>query len=144
MMPAGPKGAFPGVASHAWGIPVGSKKKDAAWEFIKWSLSKELLHRLLVEKGYGSITRASVTKSAEFKKMNVVNDVDLSELYLKTIDLAATGYMVYRTVHVFPQVDKQLDKAIELVASGQMSGKEAMKSAQENSINDLKKAGVKL
>jgi multiple sugar transport system substrate-binding protein len=52
--------------------------------------------------------------------------------------------MVYRTVHVFPQVDKQLDKAIELVASGQMSGKEAMKSAQENSINDLKKAGVKL
>jgi multiple sugar transport system substrate-binding protein len=144
MMPAGPKGAFPGVASHAWGIPTGSKKKDAAWEFIKWSLSKELLHRLLVEKGYGSITRASVIKSAEFKKQNLVNDVDVSELYLKTIDLAATGYMAYRTVHVFPQVDKQLDKAIELVASGQMSGKEAMKSAQENSINDLKKAGVKL
>jgi len=144
LMPAGPKGRFPGVASHAWGIPVGSKKKDAAWEFIKWALSKELLHRLLVEKGYGSITRSSVIKSPEFKKKNLVNDIDLADLYLKTIDIAATGYMAYRTVHVYPQVDKQLDKAIELVASGQMSGKEAMKLAQENSIRDLQKAGVKL
>ena len=34
--------------------------------------------------------------------------------------------MKYRTVHVYPQVDKQLDKAIELIASGQLSAREAM------------------
>ena len=30
MCPAGPKGRFPGVATHGWGIPAGSKNKDAA------------------------------------------------------------------------------------------------------------------
>jgi len=35
LMPAGPSGNFPGSNSHALGIPAGSKKKEAAWEFIK-------------------------------------------------------------------------------------------------------------
>jgi len=144
MMPAGPAGRFPGVASHAWGIPLASKKKDAAWEFIKWSLSKEILKRLLIEKGYGSITRKSVINTPEFKEKNLVNGVDLAELYLKTIDVAASGYMVYRTIHVYPQIDKQVDKAIEIVTSKQMTAKEAMKQAQENSVRELKRAGVKL
>src|SRR5208282_4752904 len=30
MCPAGPKGRFPGVATHGWGIPSGAKNKDAA------------------------------------------------------------------------------------------------------------------
>lgn len=144
LMPAGPKGRFPGVASHAWGIPVGSKHKEAAWEFIKWALSKELLQRMLVEKGYGSITRKSVITSPSFKEKNIVNNVDLADLYLKTIDIAATGYMAYRTVHVYPQVDQQINKAIELVTSGQMSAQEAMKQAQENSIRELRRAGLNL
>ena len=50
MIPKGPKGRFPGVASHGWGIPVGAKNKDAAWEFIKWSMSKELIARMLTQK----------------------------------------------------------------------------------------------
>ena len=41
MIPKGHKGRFPGVASHGWGIPVGAKNKDASWEFIKWSLSRD-------------------------------------------------------------------------------------------------------
>ena len=41
LMPAGPAGNFPGSNSHGLGIPAGSKKKEAAWEFIKWALSKE-------------------------------------------------------------------------------------------------------
>ena len=49
MVPKGPKGRFPGVASHGWGIPVGAKNKDASWEFIKWSMSKELIARLTAE-----------------------------------------------------------------------------------------------
>jgi multiple sugar transport system substrate-binding protein len=52
--------------------------------------------------------------------------------------------MKYRTVHVYPQVDKQIDKAIENIVSGQMSAAEAMKLAQANSIADLKRSGLKL
>ena len=77
-------------------------------------------------------------------KIRECNGVDLAELYLKTIDVAASGYMIYRTIHVYPQVDQQVNKAIELVASKQMTAKETMKQAQENSVRELKRAGVKL
>ena len=144
LMPAGPAGRFPGVASHGWGIPVGSRNKDAAWEFIKWAMSKDMLQRMLTEKGYGSITRLSIIDSPEFKQKMTVNGHDVAKIYVDTIDLAAKGHMKYRTVHVYPQVDRQIDKAIELVASGQMSAKEALKQANENAIADLRRAGVSL
>jgi multiple sugar transport system substrate-binding protein len=144
LMPQGPAGRFPGVASHGWGIPVGSQNKDAAWEFIKWAMSPELMQRMLTEKGYGSQTRLSIIDSPEFKQKMTVNGHDVAKLYVETIDLAAAGHMKYRTVHVYPQVDKQIDKAIENIVSGQMSAAEAMKLAQANSIADLKRSGLKL
>lgn len=144
LMPAGPVGARPGVAIHAFGIPLGSKKKDAAWEFIKWSLSKETMGRVMNEKGYGSVTRESLINSPEFKQRMQVNGIDMADLYVKTIDIAAEGYMAYRTVAVYPQVDKQLDKAIENIVSQQMSAADAMKLAQQNSVADLRRAGLKI
>ncbi|KAF1044553.1 hypothetical protein [Xylophilus sp.] len=52
--------------------------------------------------------------------------------------------MKYRTVSVYPQVDQQLNKAIELIASGQLSAKQAFQQAQANTIAELKRAGAKL
>jgi multiple sugar transport system substrate-binding protein len=144
LMPAGPKGRFPGVASHAFGIPTGSKKKEAGWEFIKWALSKEMLKRMVTEKGYGAVTRKSTIDSPEFKKQLTINGQDTSDIYLKTIDLGAQGHMKYRTVYVYPQVDAQIDKLIQTVVSKQMSTKEALQKTQAACIADLKKAGVNL
>jgi hypothetical protein len=42
------------------------------------------------------------------------------------------------------RVDKQIDKAIETIFSGQMSAAEAMRQAQESSIADLRRGGIKL
>jgi multiple sugar transport system substrate-binding protein len=40
--PAGPKGSHMySVTSWGLSIPAGSKKKDAAWEFVKWATGKE-------------------------------------------------------------------------------------------------------
>jgi len=46
--PAGPKGARP-YDAVAWclGIPAQSKNKDAAWEFVKWANSKEMMKKML-------------------------------------------------------------------------------------------------
>ncbi|MCY1374791.1 hypothetical protein D9M69_621540 [compost metagenome] len=52
--------------------------------------------------------------------------------------------MKYRTVSVYPQIDQQLNKAIELIASNQLSAKQAFQQAQANSIAELKRAGIKL
>jgi multiple sugar transport system substrate-binding protein len=144
LFPKGPAGRFPGVASHGWGIPSGSRQKEAAWQFIVWAMSKDLITRIMTEKGYGSVTRRSVVETPEFKKKLTINGVDLAKLYVDTIDLAAGGYMTYRTVSIYPQVDKQLDIAIQNIASQQMSAKEAMTKAQEASLAEIKRAGEKL
>jgi multiple sugar transport system substrate-binding protein len=144
LMPAGPKGRFPNVAAHGWGIPVGSRNKDAAWEFIKWSMSKELTQRMFSEKGYSSVTRRSMIDRPEFKQRMQVNGTDVAQLYLDTLQLGAKGYTVYRTVPPYPPVDHEIDVAIQNIVSKQKSAKEAMAQAQQNALMQLKRAGVKL
>jgi multiple sugar transport system substrate-binding protein len=74
-----------------------------------------------------------------------LNGQDVAALYLKVLELGGkTGYMKYRTVPVFPQVGDKINKAIEQIATKQMGAREAMKQAQAQAIEDLKKAGVRL
>jgi multiple sugar transport system substrate-binding protein len=145
MFPKGPAGRFPGFATHAWGVPVGAKNKAASWEFIKWAMSKSMMMRAVVDRGYSSPSRRSVIESAEFKKRLMLNDNDVAEIYLKTIELAGgSDYMAYRIVPVFPQVDTIIGQAMERIVSKQMSATESMRQAQASAIADLKRAGVRL
>lgn len=143
LIPKGPKGRFPGIASHGWGIPVGAKNKDASWEFIKWAMSKELIGNLTQKHGLGSVTRQSLIGSDIYKKKMVINGVDTGQLFLDTIALGAQGHMKYRTVHVYPQVNAQINQAMGRIISGQMKAKESLALAQANAIADLRRAGVR-
>jgi multiple sugar transport system substrate-binding protein len=143
LYPRGPKGRFPGLASHAWGIPTGARNKDASWEFIKWSMSKELLQRMVTEKGYGSITRRSILDTPGFRQRTTVNGVDTTQLYIDTLAHADQGHMRYRTVHVYPQANAQITQALGRIISGQANAREAMQLAQRNTISDLRRAGVR-
>ncbi|MGH7333110.1 MAG: ABC transporter substrate-binding protein [Candidatus Rokuibacteriota bacterium] len=145
MMPAGPAGNFPGSNSHALGIPLGAKNKEAAWEFIKWAVSPELTTRMLVEKGYSAICRRSVIDGPEFRKTMTLNGQDVGALYVRVLALGGkTGYMKYRTVPVFPQVGDKINKAMERIVTRQQSAVEALKQAQAEAVIDLRKAGVKI
>lgn len=143
-VPKGPAGRFPGTAVHGLGIPVGAKNKEAAWAFIQWALSKQITGKA-VQAGYGSPARRSDIDSQAFRNKQVINGSDLAQLSLDAIDLAAkTGHMKYRTVSVYPQIDQQLNKVIALVATKQLSAKQALEQAQAQSIAELKRAGIKL
>jgi multiple sugar transport system substrate-binding protein len=145
LMPAGPAGNFPGSNSHGLGIPAGSKKKEAAWEFIKWALSKETIAMVVKNHGYPSVCRLSIIKSPEFKNVLTLNGQDVASLFLDVLQLGGkTGYMKYRTVPVFPQVGDKINKAIERIATKQQAAPEAMKQAQAEAIQDLQKAGIKV
>jgi len=144
-MPSGPKGYFPGTASHGWGIPTGARNKDASWAFIQWATSPVMFRRMLIERGYGGVTRTSVVETPEFRQKLNLNGYDVAKLFVDVLDhSAARGYMAYRTVHVFPQAGQNINKAIENIATGQLKAKEAMAQAQTNLIADLKRAGVQL
>jgi len=144
-VPAGPAGSFPGSNSHGFGIPVGSKNKEAAWEFIKWAVGKDITLRMLEEHGYPSVCRRSIIDSELFKETLTLNGQDVASLYLETLELGGkSGYMKYRTVPQFPQVGDKINKAIEKVATGQADGATAMAQAQEEAVADLKKSGVQI
>ena len=118
LMPQGPAGRFPGVASHGWGIPVGSQNKDAAWAFISWAVSKNTIERIDKEKGYGAVCRRSVITSDYFTKSLTLNGDSVAPLYLQVLELGGkSGYMKYRTVPVFPQVGDKINKAMERIAT---------------------------
>ena len=135
LMPAGPNGNFPGSNSHGLGIPAGSKKKEAAWEFIKWALSKETIAMVVKNHGYPSVCRISVIKCPEFKEVLTLNGQDVASLYLEVLQLGGkSGYMKYRTVPVYPQVGDKINKAIERIATKQQAAPEAMKQAQAEAI----------
>jgi len=145
LMPGGPAGKFPGSNSHGFGIPAGARNKEAAWEFIKWAMSKEMTRRIALEKGYSAVCRRSVIEDPRYKESLTLNGYDVAGLYLQVLELGGkSGYMKYRTVPVFPQVGDKINKAIERIASGQQNGAEAMAQAQEEAITDLEKAGVEL
>jgi multiple sugar transport system substrate-binding protein len=145
LMPAGPVGDFPGCNSHGLGIPAGSKKKEAAWEFIKWALSKETLAMVVKDHGYPSVCRLSIINSPEFRNVLTLNGQDVASLYLEVLKLGGkTGYMKYRTVPVYPQVGDKINKAIERIATKQQAAPEALKQAQAEAIQDLQKAGIKV
>ncbi|MGE0316097.1 MAG: ABC transporter substrate-binding protein [Lautropia sp.] len=145
LMPAGPAGNFPGSNSHGYGIPLGAQKKDAAWAFIQWAMSKETLRRIALEKGYSAVCRRSIITDPAYRKAMTLNGQDVASLYLQVLELGGkSGYMKYRTVPVFPQVGDKINKAIEKIASKQMSAPEAMKEAQAQALADLRKAGVKV
>ena len=97
------------------------------------------------ERGYSSITRRSLIESPEFKKQAARSTATTSPRSISTRSrYRRSGYMKYRTVPVYPQVDKQIDMAIRTSRRGQMSAKEAMQQAQQNSLAELKRAGIKL
>ena len=72
-------------------------------------MSKPIIRQMVVERGYSSITRRSLIESPEFKGKLTVNGHDIVKIYLDTIALGAQGYMKYRTIYVYPQVDKQIE-----------------------------------
>lgn len=141
--PSGPAGRFPAVNGNAYGIPAGARQKRAAWEFIKWALSKDMVRRLALEKNQLSTARRSVINDPAFKKEMMINGQDVAAIYLDTMEQTGQrGYMKYRTLPVYPQVGEKINKAIERIASGQSTAAVAMAAAQEEAVADMKKAGA--
>ncbi|HEV7268927.1 MAG TPA: extracellular solute-binding protein [Falsiroseomonas sp.] len=143
LMPGGPAGNFPGSNSHGLGIPAGSRRKELAWEFIQWALSKEMLNRIVETRGYPSVCRRSVITGEAFKSALTLNGQDVASLYLQVLELGGrSGYMKYRTVPVFPQVGDTINRGIARIATRQQDAEASMRQAQQDAVQVLQRAGV--
>src|SRR5260370_1918200 len=99
--------------------------------------------RLVEKHGLGSVTRQSLLGSPAYKQKMVINGVDTGQLFLDTIAFASRGYMKYRTMHVYPQVNAQINQAVSRVISGQMKAKESLPPAQAHATPHPHPARVK-
>lgn len=145
LMPGGPAGSFPGSNSHGLGIPAGSRRKEAAWEFIRWATSKEMATRVVRDHGYPSVARRSVIGGEAFRRAMTLNGQDVASLFLQVLELGGRGgYMRYRTVPVYPQVGDQINRGIERIATRQQDAAASMRQAQQDARQVLQRAGVRL
>lgn len=143
--PKGPAGHFPQLAVHGFLMNPAGKNKKAAWEFIKWAVSKETMLKMAMNYGHIATTRSSVLNNADVRKKYKWGDSDLTALEEGVMKQAGEGgYMAYRTVPSFPPVGDRLAQAITSVISGQSKVNDAMKSLQTDVIGILQKEGVKI
>jgi multiple sugar transport system substrate-binding protein len=129
LVPGGPAGQFPQIASHGWMIPTAAKNKDAAWELIKWMSSKAMTVREVTENNFAAIARASVLSSSDYAKRFNTAKSNIGELIVDAINKSKCAY---RQIPEFPEVGKRMGDALDQIISGQMSVKDAMDSAQKD------------
>jgi multiple sugar transport system substrate-binding protein len=142
--PRGPKGHFPQLAVHGYFINKASKNKNAAWEVIKWAVSKDTMLWNALNRGHLACTRTSVLGYPEVRQKFTWHGADLAALHLGVMKRAGEGYMVYRTVPQFPPIGDRVIIAMTAIASGQVSVVDGMKALQKDAEGILEKAGVKI
>lgn len=122
-------------------ISAASKKKEPAWEFIRWATSRETMRRIALDAQHAAVTRASVLNDPEFNKKYQLAGSDVPALHEAALRAAGAGYMAYRTVPEFPAVTERVVIALSAVAAGQKSARDAMTAANQEVVQVLEKAG---
>ncbi len=142
--PSGPKGHFPQLAVHGYLINPASKKKEAAWEFVRWAIGKETMLKAALEHGHMACTRSSVLNHPEVKKKFTWRGSDMPALHEAVMKRAGDGYMAYRTIPQFPPIGDRVIIALTAIASGQTTAADGMKALQRDAEALLRKEGVSI
>jgi multiple sugar transport system substrate-binding protein len=125
-------------------IPVASKKKEPAWEFIRWATSRETMRRVALDAQHAAVTRASVLNDEQFRTKYRLAGSDVPALHLAALTAAGAGYMAYRTVPEFSAVTERVVIALSAIASGQKPAADAMTTANSEILRLLERAGHKV
>lgn len=129
LVPGGSAGRVPQIASHGYMIPRAARNKEAAWEFIRWATSKEMVQRTAIDGGFSAVPRASVLTSQAYADKYNRPKTKIGELIVEAINLSKPAY---RVVPEFPEVGQRFGNALNEIISGQRSVKDAMDAAQRD------------
>ena len=135
MLPAGPNGKRNPAAGTAWfwAMTAQSPKKKPAWLFIEWVTSKPTA--LKTGLGATEIMRDSIFKSEELAKMYPADWIQVSA---ETMSKYSEGYAFPMVKEIAPLMDI-VDIALQKAFSGEMSTADALKEAQQKTLETLKK-----
>lgn len=136
-VPRGSAGSFPQLAMHGYMIPQGSRRKDAAWEVMKWLTSAEVDLAVLTRLNILARPRYSTLRSPQMKERSIFGGTDVTKILTEVMFRAAGGYMAYRAVPPFPPVGARVNVAFGEVLSGQRNVRDALDALQRDATQIL-------
>lgn len=139
LVPKGPAGRFPPLNAHGWTIAKASKKKEAAWEFLKWSASPEVHLKAAVEGWHVSVMRNSVWKHPDFVKKYGFKGGKYLSLFNETLRI---GSALYRPpIPEWARMGERFSVSVNEALTKQKKPAQAMKELQEDLFKLFKDAG---
>jgi len=110
-------------AGFGWAISAGSKKKDLAWEFVRWATSNQIGLKLLTTYNSGiDPTRNSTLNAAEYKSF--------APKVQRAAAAAFGSALVWPTVPQAPKLLETLTEQLALILAGQIKPKAGLEAAQ--------------
>ncbi|WP_019536807.1 ABC transporter substrate-binding protein [Paenibacillus ginsengihumi] len=126
-VPSGPAGSSPSVYTAGLIIPKGSKKQEAAFQFIAWATSKDIQLKTALDGMRGDVTRKAVWEDQEFKnKYNYPGWIDVT---VSSMDKADPDYRP--RIKEWKRMGDRLGIAVSEVLANR-SAKEALDAAQKD------------
>ncbi|MDQ0457093.1 ABC transporter substrate-binding protein [Rhizobium paknamense] len=130
-------------------IPAGSKKVEAAEKFIAWATSKDYLKLVAEKDGWANVppgTRTSLyanadyQKAAPFAKMTIdsINSADPKHPTVKPVPYEGVQYVA---IPEFQGIGTAVGQQFSAALAGQVTVDQALKSAQQLTEREMKKAG---
>jgi len=117
----------PSIGGGSFGIPVDSKLKDEAWEFIKYMTSKDFMKR-------AAMRGAIVTRKSSYSDPEVLEKHPIYSIHLKSLEISW-----YRPRLVkYAELQEEIGLAVSRAFVGEMTSEEALSIAEKNSIEIIR------
>jgi sorbitol/mannitol transport system substrate-binding protein len=135
----------------AWNlaIPAGSKKTEAAEKFVAWATSKDYTNLVAQKEGWLNAppgTRASLYANADYQKaapfakmtLDSINSADPTHPTVKPVPYVGVQFVA---IPEFQGIGTAVGQQFSAALAGQVTVDQALKSAQQLTTREMKKAG---
>jgi multiple sugar transport system substrate-binding protein len=111
-------------AGFGWAISSGSRKKELAWEFIRWATSAEVTLKLLT-------TQNSGIDPARVSGLNAPSYKEFAPKVQAAVAATSGATLAWPTSPQSPKLLEALSEQLSLALNGQITPKEALAAAQK-------------
>ncbi|MFB0562941.1 MAG: extracellular solute-binding protein [Candidatus Lokiarchaeia archaeon] len=113
----------PSIGGGSFGIPVDSKQKDEAWEFVKFMTSKDFMRR-------AAMRGAIVTRKSAYTDPEVLEKHPIYSVHLRSLQISWYRPRLIK----YAELQEEIGLAVSRALVGEMTPKEAISIAEKNSI----------
>lgn len=142
LVPEGPGGRAPMIAVHGLAIPESSKKKEAAFEFIKWATSAEVQKKIAMSQYNLDFTRNSVAEDPEVQEKYNLDNGNLMKLRIESLNIARPDYRPL--IPEWPEIGDLIAAQVNGTVNGGPSAKDALTEANKQVTEVLNAAGYSM